>query len=50
MKWNALDTALTSVGELQVFLVASGSVPLADYTPDFLPMSIGLQSSASRAG
>jgi hypothetical protein len=45
VKWNALDTPLTSVGALQVFLVASGSVPLGDYTPDFLPMSIGLQSN-----
>ena len=44
VKWNALDTPLTSVGALQVFLVASGSVPLSDYTPDFLPMSIGLHS------
>jgi hypothetical protein len=44
VKWHALDTALTSLGTLQVFLVASGSVPLTDYTPDFLPMSIGLAS------
>ncbi len=44
VKWNALDTPLTSVGKLQAFLVASGSVPLGDYTPDFLPMSIGLHS------
>ena len=42
VKWHALDAALTSVGTLQAFLVASGSVPLSDYTPDFLPMSIGL--------
>jgi hypothetical protein len=45
VKWHALDTALTSLGTLQVFLVASGSVPLGDYTPDFLPMSIGLASN-----
>ena len=44
VKWHALDTALTSLGTLQAFLVASGSVPLTDYTPDFLPMSIGLAS------
>jgi hypothetical protein len=44
VKWNALNTALTSTGDLQVFLVASGSVPLTDYTPDFMPMSIGSQS------
>ena len=46
VKWNALDTPLTGVGNLQAFLVASGSVPLGDYTPDFLPMSIGLHSNA----
>lgn len=45
VKWSALDTPLTSVGNLQAFLVASGSVPLGDYTPDFLPMSIGLHSN-----
>jgi len=44
VKWNALATGLTSLGTLQAFLVASGSVPLSDYTPDFLPMSIGLAS------
>jgi hypothetical protein len=44
VKWNALNTSLTSLGMLQVFLVASGGVPLSDYTPDFLPMSIGLAS------
>ena len=41
-KWNALDTEL-SPGTLQAFLVASGP-PLSDYTPDFLPLSIGLAS------
>jgi hypothetical protein len=45
VKWNALNTPLTSAGELQVFLVASGSVPLTDYTPDFMPMSIGSRSN-----
>jgi hypothetical protein len=44
LKWNALDTDLSSLGRLKAFLVASGSVPLSDYTPDFLPMSIGLAS------
>jgi hypothetical protein len=42
VKWHALDAGLTSLGTLQVFLVASGSVPITDYTPDFLPLSIGL--------
>jgi hypothetical protein len=43
VKWNALDAEL-GPGRLQAFLVASGSLPLSDYTPDFLPMSIGLGS------
>ena len=43
VKWNALDAEF-SPGRLQAFLVASGSLPLSDYTPDFLPMSIGLAS------
>lgn len=47
VKWNALTTGLTSLGTLQAFLVASGSVPLGDYTPDFLPMSIGLGSRSA---
>jgi len=42
VKWMALDTGLTSHGTLKAFLVASGSVPMSGYTPDFLPMSIGL--------
>jgi hypothetical protein len=42
VKWNALDTGLTSHGTLKAFIVASGSVPMSDYTADFLPMSIGL--------
>ena len=45
MKWNALNTAFTSAGELQAFLVASGSVPICDVPPDFMPMSIGSQSN-----
>ena len=45
VKWEALDTAFTKKGALQVFLVASGSVPLTDYTPDFMPMSIGSHSN-----
>jgi hypothetical protein len=44
VKWNALATGLTSLGTLQAFVVASAGLPLTDYTPDFLPMSIGLAS------
>jgi hypothetical protein len=44
VKWNALATGLTSLGTLRAFVVASAGLPLTDYTPDFLPMSIGLAS------
>jgi hypothetical protein len=47
VKWNALRTGLTSHGTLQAFLVASGSVPLTDYTPDYQPLSIGLGSRSA---
>ena len=44
VKWTALDTDLTRRGTLRAFFVASGAVPLTDYTPDFQPLSIGLAS------
>jgi hypothetical protein len=47
VKWNALRAGLTSHGTLQAFLVASGSVPLTDYTPDYQPLSIGLGSRSA---
>jgi hypothetical protein len=51
LKWTALRTPLTKHGTLQAFLVASGGGPVTDYTPDFLPLSIGLASrrAAGRA-
>jgi len=44
LKWTALQTPLTSHGTLKAFAVASAGLPAGDYTPDFLPMSIGLAS------
>jgi hypothetical protein len=44
VKWNALAAPLTSHGMLRAFAVASAGTPVDDYTPDFLPMSIGLHS------
>jgi hypothetical protein len=46
VKYNVLDTAFTSRGSLRTFVVASAGTPVGDYTPDFLPLSIG---SASRS-
>jgi len=44
-KLDLLDTALTSRGSLRAIAVGSFGTPLSDYTPDFMPLSIG---SASR--
>lgn len=51
VKWNAVTTPLTHHGTLRAFAVASAGLPASDYTPDFLPMSIGLHSrrAATRA-
>jgi len=51
VKWNALAAPLTSHGTLRAFAVASADAAASDYTPDFLPMSIGLHSrrAATRA-
>jgi hypothetical protein len=46
VKYNALDTAFTSRGSLRTIFVGSVGLPASDYTPDFLPLSIG---SASRS-
>jgi hypothetical protein len=46
VKYNALDTAFTSRGSLRTYFVASAGTPVGDYTPDFMPLSIG---SASRS-
>jgi hypothetical protein len=44
LKYNALTTPLTSAGTLRAIGVVALSAPSSDYTPDFLPMSIGLAS------
>jgi len=49
VKWTALQAPLTSRGTLRAFAVASAGLPATDYTPDFLPMSIGLHSRRAAA-
>lgn len=44
-KYRLLETPLTSQGTLRAIAVGSVALPASDYTPDFLPLSIG---SASR--
>ena len=46
LKYNLLETDFTSRGSLRTIVVASAGTPVGDYTPDFLPLSIG---SASRS-
>ncbi|HYP08985.1 MAG TPA: hypothetical protein VER03_22350 [Bryobacteraceae bacterium] len=43
-KYKFFDTQLTENGRLRAIAVVNGSAPMTDYTPDFLPLSIGLGS------
>jgi hypothetical protein len=44
LKYNFLSTTLGKGGAFKAFAVGSYGTPLTDYTPDFLPLSIGLAS------
>ena len=44
-KWNFLDKPWTSHGALKAFLVVSGGLPMTDYNPELLPLSIGMGST-----
>ena len=44
LKHQLMVTGSDSTDRFRVFAVASGSIPISDYTPDYLPLSIGLQS------
>ena len=41
-KYSLIEKPSTPLGSLRVIGVASGGLPLTDYTPDFLPLSIGM--------
>jgi len=43
-KYKFFDKQLTESGRLRAIAVVAGSAPITDYTPDFLPLSIGLGS------
>jgi hypothetical protein len=45
LKFRLLTTGLTDRGALSAFVVATGAVPMTDYTPDFYPLSIGTAGS-----
>jgi hypothetical protein len=44
LKYNFLSTALGPNGAFKAFAVGTYGTPLTDYTPDFLPLSIGMAS------
>jgi len=48
VKWSPIQKKLGD-GKLSVFGIAGISFPLSDYTPDFLPLSIGLHSKTALA-
>jgi hypothetical protein len=41
-KWRALKTPFTSRGSMHLYATGMIGTPVSDYTPDFMPMSIGL--------
>jgi hypothetical protein len=43
-KYKFFQTPLTEYGALRAIAVFTASTPMTDYTPDFLPLSIGLHS------
>ena len=43
-KYRVANPLIAGRARLKLLAVAGGSTPTSDYTPDFLPMSIGLQS------
>jgi Putative MetA-pathway of phenol degradation len=43
-KYRLLSTAFTDQGALGAMVVGAIGIPASDYTPDFLPLSIGLAS------
>jgi Putative MetA-pathway of phenol degradation len=48
LKWQPFQTKL-GPGKLSFFGIGGVSVPLSNYTPDFLPLSIGLHSKTASA-
>lgn len=48
LKWKAWEKKMGD-GRLTLFGIGGLSVPMSDYTPDFLPLSIGLHSKTGSA-
>ena len=47
LKWVPVRQNI-GTGVIKLFAIASGSVPLSNYEPNFLPMSIGMQSKKAK--
>ena len=45
-KYHLLETDFTKHGTLRTIVVAAAGAPLTDYTPDFMPLSIGSASNS----
>ena len=45
-KYHLLETDFTKHGTLRTIVVATAGAPLTDYTPDFMPLSIGSASNS----
>jgi len=43
-KYNFYRHSFAKAGDLRLFGIVAGSIPLTDYTPDFQPLSIGFAS------
>ena len=46
-KYQLLTTPFTKLGTLSALVVGAAGIPASDYTPDFLPLSIGLGSRSA---
>jgi hypothetical protein len=44
VKYKFFDAPLAEIGSVRAIAVVSAATPMSDYTPDFLPLSIGLAS------
>jgi hypothetical protein len=44
-KWSVIEKPMTSYGTLRTIVVVAAGIPMTDYNPELLPLSIGLGST-----
>jgi hypothetical protein len=44
-KWSVLEKPMTSYGTLRTIFIVAAGIPMSDYNPELLPLSIGLGST-----